>query len=123
MKPIVVSAASAARPPKVVPSASAALPCNRCRREILPKSICLLPPAAGPPNISQPRRHGGAWERCRNLRASVRLASTVIQPIEYVILFVRNGSPFKFCAWIVCLIYRRHYLIVCKTVKQLLARN
>jgi len=49
MKPIVVSAANAVRPPMAVPSVSAALPCKRCRREILPKSMCLLPLADRPP--------------------------------------------------------------------------
>jgi hypothetical protein len=39
MKPIVVSAAAARRAPMVLPSASAALPCNKCRREILLKSM------------------------------------------------------------------------------------
>jgi hypothetical protein len=39
MKPIVVSAAAAVRAPSAVPSVSAALPCNRRRREMLLKSI------------------------------------------------------------------------------------
>jgi hypothetical protein len=39
MKPIVVSAAYAERAPSALPSVSAAPPCNRCRLEILPKSI------------------------------------------------------------------------------------
>src|SRR5450432_2550483 len=42
MKPMVVSAATAERAPKAVPSVSAALPCNRCRREILPQSMGVL---------------------------------------------------------------------------------
>src|ERR1700758_4056815 len=35
MKPIVVSAAAAGRPPNAVPRVSAALPCNKRRREML----------------------------------------------------------------------------------------
>jgi hypothetical protein len=51
MKPMVVSAAKARPAPRVLPSAIAALPCNRCRREILPKSMCLLPLADEPPQF------------------------------------------------------------------------
>src|SRR5271163_4105259 len=43
MKPIVVSAAAAVRAPSAVPSVSAALPCNRRRREMLLKSIDYSP--------------------------------------------------------------------------------
>src|ERR1700752_658529 len=43
MKPIVVSAAAAGRAPSAEPKVSAALPCNKCRREILPKSIACSP--------------------------------------------------------------------------------
>jgi hypothetical protein len=56
MKPIVVSAARADAAPKAVPSVSAAPPCNRCRREILPKSMWLLPLADWTAAISRPRR-------------------------------------------------------------------
>src|SRR5580700_1151716 len=55
MKPIVVSAASAVRAPNAVPSVKAAPPCNRCRREILPKSICFAPWAEH--RLSHSRRH------------------------------------------------------------------
>src|ERR1700761_3799827 len=43
MKPMVVSAAAAGRAPSAEPSVSAALPCNRRRREILLKSIDYSP--------------------------------------------------------------------------------
>src|SRR5215468_8759485 len=43
MKPIVVSAACAPRTPSAEPRVRAAPPCNKCRREILPKSIACSP--------------------------------------------------------------------------------
>jgi hypothetical protein len=74
MKPIVVSAAKAERAPKAVPSVNAALPCKRRRREILPKSMCLLPLADGPPLIrgfADPAEPAKPYRKgiYRNLRA------------------------------------------------------
>src|SRR6516165_3318064 len=71
MKPIVVSAANAPRAPMVLDSASAALPCNRCRLEILRKSIVcslglLLWPApfgGWPARLFAGSRPSGAPER------------------------------------------------------------
>src|SRR5882757_2265852 len=120
MKPIVVSAARAVPAPKAEPNVSAAPPCNRCRREILPNSMCLLPLADGPPHISQPRRYGGAWRGCRNLRARACLLSIYLQDIEYIMLFSESGCRSKFVQELYRLIFRRHSLIVCKAVKQLL---
>src|SRR5882757_4211505 len=62
MKPIVVSAAAAPRTPTALPNASAALPCNKCLLEILPKSIACSPPAVPPPVLVAAARDGGAVE-------------------------------------------------------------
>jgi hypothetical protein len=81
MKPIVVSAAAAWRTPNVEPSAepsvSAALPCNSRRREILPKSICLLPLGGVPAEILRRRLIGGARSSSRKLRARASLLSKI----------------------------------------------
>src|SRR5258708_36862967 len=113
MKPMVVSAAKARPAPKVLPSAIAAPPCNRCRREILPKSICLLPLADEPPHISQPRRHGGARRLCRNFRAKAQMGSKSVEVTEnnyvkywcYVLSNLWQGH--------VNFIFSHHFLYVC----------
>src|ERR1700687_1003682 len=94
MKPIVVSAACPKPVPKAVPRVSAALPCKRCRREILPKSIGC---SSGGWTAANSRFAGPAEpERlCRNLHARALLVSIVRQCIELFDLSTLAGFGLK----------------------------
>src|SRR5229473_6107108 len=95
MKPIVVSAARAERAPRAVPRVSAALPCKRCRREILPKSMgCSF--GGWTAANSRLRRSGGARKLCRNLHARAFLMSIVGQLYEIFDLFTRVSFGLNF---------------------------
>src|SRR5712671_6949355 len=117
MKPIVASAACAERAPKAVPRVRAALPCNRCRREILPKSMCLLLGGWTAAN-SRLRRSGGARNLYRNLHATALLISITSHRIEMYDLYWLERSGLKLVQAWEGPKFQRHFWIVCKGVKQ-----
>src|SRR5207245_11516841 len=96
MKPIVVSAACAERAPKAVPRVSAALPCKRCRREILPKSMGCSSGGWTAANFAAPpiRR---SPKLCRNLHARAFPMSIVDQYFEIYDLFTLLGFDRNLC--------------------------
>src|SRR5436190_10016612 len=96
MKPIVVSAACAEPAPKAVPRVSAALPCKRCRREILPKSMGCSSGGWTAAN-SRLRRSGGAPKLRRNLHARAFPMSIVGQYFEIYDLFTLVGFGRNLC--------------------------
>src|SRR5262245_35278646 len=76
MKPMVVSAANAGRTSAAAPKESAAPPCNKCRREILPKSIWMLPlwsdrPSAGCAGLATPEPDVASFVPEARKRASI----------------------------------------------------
>src|SRR5579863_6232031 len=83
MKPIVVSAAAAVRAPSAVPSVSAALPCNRRRREMLLKSIDDSPWRVIPAPIP---------EAPPDRRGTKLLVASFMPELGRVYLFVRIGK-------------------------------